>query len=161
MTEERDEFVVTLSKDFPEVRFVWGRKRFSYRLQNGVATVFLGQPQSNFVLLALHELGHALCKHKDYIIDVQRIKIESEAWERAKTVFLKYRTEAFAEDGSMKDEKLAKIIPEWDEDFVQEQLDTYRDWLHAKSKCKKCGLTRYQTEDRVYHCPRCEAFLAK
>ena len=168
------EFVKKLEEDYTGVKFRWGRKRFSYRLINGVPTVFLGQPCDNFGLLALHELGHALCKHKDYKIDVERIKIESAAWETAKTVLLKYYGRAFRCDNLLKDEilmgefsgeegvkdsELAKILPKWDEDFVQEKLDTYRDWLHAKSKCKKCGLTGYQTKDGKYHCPRCEAFI--
>ncbi len=140
------EFVRLLERDFKEVRFVWDSPRFSYRLKNGTPTIFLGGPQPNFGLLALHELGHALCGHKDYKVDVERIKIESEAWERAKTVYYDYQKQGI-------------ILPEWDEDFVQEKLDTYRDWLHGKSRCKKCGLTGYQTEDGRYHCPRCENFV--
>lgn len=159
-----EKFVKRLEKDFPGVKFVWGAKRFSYRLMAGVPTVFLGEPQPNFGLLALHELGHALSKHKDYTRDVERIKIESEAWERAKTVLFEYRKKAKvlnSDDESIKEEKrqLLEILPEWDEDFVQEKMDTYRDWLHTKSRCRKCGLTRYQTEDGKYHCPRCEAFI--
>ena len=165
-------FVRFLEQKFSEVKFVWGTRRFSYQLKNGVPTVFLGEPQPNFGLLALHELGHALCKHKDYVRDVERIKIESEAWERAKTVLSDLVEEArrgassknidLKEAGCMtingKDVVLLEVFPEWDEDFVQDKLDTYRDWLHAKSRCKKCGLTKYQTEDKKWHCPRCEAF---
>ena len=158
--DERDvEFVKRLERDFPGVKFVYNRKRFSFRLKNGFPTVFLGEPCPKYALLTLHELGHALCKHKDYTVDVQRIKIESEAWERAKTVLFEYRARAFFDNGKVKDAELAKMVPEWDEDFMQEKLDTYRDWLHQKSKCKKCGLTRYQTEDGKYHCPRCGAFI--
>lgn len=43
-----------------------------------------------------------------------------------------------------------------DEDLIQEELDTYREWLHQKSRCPKCGLTRFQTPDKVYHCPKCD-----
>ena len=154
-----EQFVEKLVRDYQDVKFVRNARRFSYRLKNGMPTVFLGGLQPNFGLLTLHELGHALCKHKDYKVDVERIKIECEAWERAKTVYLKYHKEAYAEDGAVKNESLARILPEWDEDLVQEKLDTYRDWLHTKSRCKKCGLTGYQTEDGKYHCPRCEAFL--
>ena len=166
-------FVERLIVDFPEIKFVRGARQFSYRLKNGVPTVFLGGTCHNFGLLTLHELGHALCEHKDYSTDVLRIKIESAAWERAKTVLLEYYDRAYdgvdSEDNLTAvqgkepcDVELARILPEWDEEFVQEKLDTYRDWLHVKSRCKKCGLTRYQTEDGEYHCPRCEAFsLAK
>lgn len=158
-------FVRQLERDFKEVKFKWNAPRFSYRLKNGVPTVFLGPACPNFALLALHELGHVLCKHKDYKVDVQRVKIESEAWERAKTVLLKYQKQAEIADGQKgsgfkkaENGEIAEILPEWDEDFAQEELDTYRDWLHMKSKCRKCGLTRYQTEDGEYHCPRCENF---
>lgn len=159
---ETDElFVRFLEEEFSEIKFVWNTPRFSYQLRNGIPTVFLGGPCQNFGLLTLHELGHGLSKHKDYTRSVERIKIESEAWERAKKVLLEMVTRA--KDGRSvtiygKDVVLAEILPEWDEDFVQEKLDTYRDWLHAKSRCKKCGLTMYQTEDEMWHCPRCEAF---
>lgn len=147
-----EKFIKRLKADYPEIKFRNKTKRFSYQLRGAVPVVFLGEPQPNFALLTLHELGHALCKHKDYKVDVERIKIESAAWERAKTVLLEYRKKAQTETG------LATILPEWDEDFVQDKMDTYRDWLHARSRCKKCGLTRYQTDDGKYHCPRCEAF---
>ena len=159
------EFVRYLERDFDDIKFVWGAKRFSYHSKKGLPTVFLGSSCQNFALLALHELGHALCKHKDYSLDVSRVKIESEAWERAKMVYLNYQEKAKSgevlNNGSIKGTEvdLAEILPMWDEDFVQEKLDTYRDWLHLRSKCKKCGLTRYQTEDGEYHCPRCENFL--
>ena len=143
------EFVRLLERDFKEVRFVWDSPRFSYRLKKGTPTIFLGGPQPNFGLLALHELGHALSGHKDYTVDVERIRIESEAWEKAKTVYQNYKKQA------KKDLELAEILPEWDEDFVQDKLDTYRDWLHKKSRCPECGLTRFQDSDG-YHCPRCE-----
>lgn len=44
----------------------------------------------------------------------------------------------------------------YDEELVELKMDSYRDWLHQRSKCKKCGLTRYQTKDGEYHCPNCE-----
>ena len=46
----------------------------------------------------------------------------------------------------------------YNEDVAETELDTYRDWLDAKSRCPKCGLTRYQTSDGEFHCPRCENF---
>ncbi len=141
-------FIHQLIADYPEFRFRLNAKRFSYR-QN---TIFVGPPQPFFGLQTLHELGHALKGHQDYITHVDRIKIEREAWETAKTVYQKYLNQAKTNP------ELAKILPEWDDDYVEDCLDTYRDWLHANSKCKKCGLTRYQTTDGRYHCPHCENF---
>ncbi|MBQ1387862.1 hypothetical protein IIY68_03680 [Candidatus Saccharibacteria bacterium] len=70
-------------------------------------------------------------------MDVERLRMESEAWEKAQELASRYGIEA-------------------NEDLIQDELDTYRDWLHNKSKCRSCGLTRYQTPDGAYHCPRCE-----
>ena len=133
-------FVKKLVQDYPQFRFRFNSKRFSYRN----STIFIGPPQPFFALQTLHELGHALCHHKDYTTSVSRLKIECEAWERAKTAYLELPDHL-------------KTFP-WDEEYIEDSLDTYRAWLHTKSTCKNCGLTCYQTEDGVYHCPRCENF---
>ncbi len=143
-------FVERLERDFPGMEFRWGCQRFSYREIKSKKTVFLGQPQPNFGLLALHEVGHGLSGHKDYKTLIQRLKNESEAWERAKTLLLQYRERTHSDEQNK--------IPIWDEEFVQTQLDTYREWIHTKTQCKKCGLTMYQTGDSSFHCPRCESF---
>lgn len=123
-----------LKLDYPEFQFKDGPK-FSWRPPK---TIFFGPQEDKDYLLALHELGHALSGHTSFNTDIQRIKIESEAWEKARTLCNKYN------------------IP-YDEDFAEAQLDTYRDWLHTKSTCKTCGLTMYQTKDGFYHCPQCES----
>ena len=41
------------------------------------------------------------------------------------------------------------------EDFIEEHLDTYRDWLHARSSCPDCTATGYQTDASTYACPAC------
>ena len=46
----------------------------------------------------------------------------------------------------------------FDDAVVEGELDTYRDWLDKKSRCPKCSLTRYQTPDGKYHCPKCENY---
>ena len=135
-----------LKQTYPDLHFAYGG-RFKYRYPSHIT---LENPKNSttpptfFALLTLHELGHALCNHKDYTTDVQRLKIEREAWETAKTVYLELP-------------EILKTFP-WDENYVEDSLDTYRAWLHTKSACKNCGLTCYQTEDGAYHCPRCENF---
>ncbi len=119
--------------DFAELRFVAGRK-FAFRPPR---TVVIGPEEPNDSLLFLHELGHVVSGHYAYRTDVARLRIEAEAWAAARKLAAEYEVE-------------------WDEDFAQEQLDSYRDWLHRKSRCPRCGLTRYQTPDGVYHCPKCE-----
>lgn len=130
------EFLQRLKGDFPEFRFIEGTK-FTFRPPK---TIVLGPSEPFSELLALHEVSHAILKHKTFRMDVERLRMESEAWEKARGLALKYDIEV-------------------NEDLIQGELDTYRDWLHNKSRCKKCGLTRYQTPDGIYHCPRCENLI--
>lgn len=88
-------------------------------------------------MLLLHELSHAILGHYSFNVDIERMKMESNAWEKAKELAKNYNIEM-------------------DDEFIQTELDTYRDWLHKKSRCPNCGLTRFQTPDSQYHCPRCE-----
>lgn len=129
-----DAFVSRLQADFPEYNFKSGPK-FAFRHPK---TIVFGPYEPFWELLLLHELSHAILKHKGFSADVERLKMESAAWDKAK--------------------KLAKTYQiEINEDFIEDQLDTYRDWLHQKSRCPVCGLTRFQDGDG-YHCPRCENF---
>ena len=121
------------STKYPEFHFKIG-PRFSYKSPR---TVTLGPLEPHYSLLVLHELGHALCGHQKFSTHVERLKIEREAWDKARELALEFNIK-------------------FNDEFAESQLDTYRDWLHAKSKCKKCGLTRYQTSDGHYHCPHCD-----
>lgn len=131
----RDEFLEMLRAEFPEFAFRAGR-RFSFRYPK---SIYFDQDDERGELLILHELGHAILRHRDFKTGAERLKMEQAAWEKAREL-----SERFA-------------IP-LDEDLAQAELDTYRDWLDKKSRCPRCGLTRYQTPDGAYHCPRCENF---
>ena len=97
----------------------------------------LGPDEPFWELLMLHEVSHAILRHRDFKMDIERLKMEVAAWEKARELAGKYDVEV-------------------NEDIIQRELDTYRDWLHQKSRCPKCGLTRFQTPDSRYHCPRCD-----
>ena len=129
------DLISRLKKDYPEFRFREGAK-FAFRPPK---TITVGPHEPSDELLILHELSHAILGHKDFKMDVTRLKMEKDAWAKARELATKYDVTT-------------------DEALVQRELDTYRDWLHQKSRCPKCGLTRFQTPDRVYHCPRCEKF---
>lgn len=124
-----------LERDYKGFRFVDGKK-FTFRPPK---TIVVGPEEPNADLLLLHELGHAICGHKTFNMNVKRLKMEVEAWEKARELAKEYGVAV-------------------DEDFIEGELDTYRDWLHQKSRCPVCGLTRFETPDGVYHCPRCENF---
>ena len=135
--KEGVEFLEQLIGDFLDFRFLMGRK-FTFRPPR---TIVIGPSEPFWRLLVLHEVGHAICKHKCFRMDVERLKMENQAWEEAHRLALRYGVKV-------------------DEDLIQNELDTYRDWLHQKSRCPICRLTRFQTPDSQYHCPRCEEFIS-
>lgn len=122
-----------LKKDYPDLRFKEGRK-FAFRPPR---TIVVGPEEPDAELLLLHEVGHAISGHRDFDVDIKRLKMEVEAWEKARDLASNYGVE-------------------FNEGVMEGELDTYRDWLHQKSRCPACGLTRFETPDGQYHCPRCE-----
>ena len=127
-------FLAKIKSDFPSLRFIEGR-RFSFRPPKTVVV----EPDGEALLL-LHEIGHALCGVYDFKTEVGRLKIEVAAWEKAKELAASYGV----------------VV---DEDLIEGELDSYRDFLHQKSRCPNCGLTRFQTPDGVFHCPKCNVGL--
>lgn len=128
-------FLEKVQADYPGIVFRTGKK-FAFRPPK---TVIIGEEEPNDSLLLLHELGHALSKHVNFDTDARRLRMEREAWEKAR--------------------ELAPIYGvDFNDEVVEQELDTYREWLHKRSCCPKCKLTRYQTPDGKYHCPHCENF---
>jgi hypothetical protein len=83
-----------------------------------------------------HEIGHAILSHKTYKTDFELLFMEAEAWDKGK--------------------ELAEIInASIDEDHIQECLDTYRDWLHKRSRCPTCLSTSLQESATLYRCHNC------
>lgn len=126
-------FLSKIKDDYPSLTFKTGKK-FAFRPPK---TIVIGPEEPHDSLLLLHELGHALNLHADYKTGVDRLRMEREAWDKARELAPNYEME-------------------FEEDFAQSELDTYRDWLHKKSRCPVCGLTRFQDTSSKYHCPRCE-----
>lgn len=99
-------------------------------------TVFYDSLQKDGPQLLLHELGHALLGHGTYDKDIELIAMERAAWERALALGSQYRVG----------------IPA---DMIEDYLDSYRDWLHARSLCPTCGDTGLQTGPKTYQCLSC------
>lgn len=126
-------FLQKLKHNYPEFTFKTGLK-FVFHPPK---TIFINPSEPHADFLTLHELSHALLKHFNFQTDIERLKMETEAWNKTRQLAKQYQ------------------IP-FDESFIQSALDTYRNWLHTKSRCKICGLTRYQSPNGKYHCPLCE-----
>lgn len=87
----------------------------------------------------LHELSHAVLGHFSYERDIELIGKEVEAWRHAR-------------DSLAPKYKLS--IPD---EAIDDELETYREWLHARSSCPDCNLNGIQTETDTYRCLNCRA----
>lgn len=88
--------------------------------------------------ILLHETAHALLKHQDFTSDIALLKYENEAWQHAKLVLAP---------------RFGVMLSE---ESIQDHLDTYRDWLHARSTCPECSETGLQTKTSTYQCINCQ-----
>lgn len=84
----------------------------------------------------LHEIAHAQLGHTIYNNDAVLLSLEVEAWEKAK------------ETAQIFDIKI-------NAEHIQGCLDTYRDWLYARSTCPTCRLNSLQTDQTTYTCLNC------
>jgi hypothetical protein len=85
----------------------------------------------------LHELAHALLGHDHYDRDVELIGIERDAWQCAKTTLGPLFSVTISDD------------------MVADAMDSYRDWLHARSLCPSCDASGVQTAT-LYRCLNCD-----
>lgn len=84
----------------------------------------------------LHEAGHAKLQHINFKSDMELLQLEVAAWSVASEIA----------------SQLGLII---DPEHVQDCLDTYRDWLHQRSTCPRCGIVSFQETTNRYKCFNC------
>ncbi len=124
-----------LKTDYPDIHFM---PSATFVWTPETKTVFYDSQGPQVKALLLHEVAHGLLDHQDYRRDVELLAMEAAAWDRAKELAEHYHYPL-------------------KEDVAEEHLDTYRDWLHARSTCVTCSATGYQTGKDTYACPACTA----
>lgn len=132
-----DALLRRIAADYPDLTFIesahfsWhaGRKHISFH-SSGTNT------EHNMWAL-LHELGHAISEHKDYRHDIELVQLEVIAWEKAHSLAKHYGLQI-------------------DEEYIQDCVDTYRDWLHLRATCPTCYARSLQASERHYHCFNCQ-----
>ncbi len=130
-------FVEKLEDDYPQFKFEAGtEEQWSPKTQTITYNPSFEYQRLTFG--TLHELAHALLGHSDYKSDLELIKLEAAAWELAAEIGRKYSVDI-------------------DFDHIQNCLDTYRDWLHGRSKCPGCGIHTLQDSSSSYRCHNCGA----
>ncbi len=120
----------TLAHKFvADVDFWWSAKN---------NTVYYGPMRHlSDVWTLLHEIAHAELGHSVYDSDIELIRQEAAAWEHAKRL----------------------IAPRFDLDIatshIEDALDTYRRWLHERSRCPECEQNGIQATQNTYNCINC------
>lgn len=108
----------------------------SFSWHHATHTVTYDPQDPDADVFLLHEVGHALLDHHDYSYDVHLLEMERTAWDKANEL----------------SKQFAVTI---DSDTIEEALDSYRDWLHARSLCPRCGSTGVQDGHHIYTCLAC------
>jgi hypothetical protein len=122
-----------LESEYPQLLFTPG-ERFAW--SPDAHTVFYDESDPKNTGLLLHELAHGLLEHHDYSKDIELVAMEAAAWDKAVEVAATYDIEITDET-------------------IQDNLDTYREWLHARSTCPECEATGYQSGKSEYTCVAC------
>lgn len=123
-----------LKRDYPDFAFLPADE---FWWSAAAQTIYYNPHAVNCHAFCLHELSHALLGHSGYLHDITLLKLEQDAWEYAKnTLSSRYKVSI-------------------SEDIIQDNLDTYRTWLHARSVCPHCETTGLQTHGQQYRCLAC------
>ena len=131
---QTDSLVAKLIADYPNVQFTLSDDFYWSPSTN---TIFMKQVVSQHdILTLLHEIAHAKLHHDGYSRDIDLVKCERDAW------------------GLVKNELADRYGVDYDDSYAEDMLDSYRDWLHARSTCPSCTATGIQTKIG-YRCVSC------
>lgn len=88
----------------------------------------------------LHEIGHARLAHQAYRRDAELIDLERAAWQYACDILAPRYNLPLSADTAI----------------VQDSLDTYREWLHMRSRCPSCQAVGIEAAPARYRCLHCQ-----
>jgi hypothetical protein len=133
-----DTLLERIRADYPDLSFIesthfsWhaGKMHVSFNKSNSAGS-------THAMWSLLHELGHALLGHAAYRYDIELLQLEAAAWGKAHVLAAKYELAI-------------------EEDYVQDCLDTYRDWLHMRATCPTCLARSLQASPNQYRCLNCQ-----
>lgn len=84
----------------------------------------------------IHELSHATLGHQSYQLDSELVALETEAWDQAKLIS-------------------SELGLDIDKTYIEDCLDTYREWLYTRSTCPECKTNGLQVDRSTYDCVNC------
>jgi len=124
-----------LAQDFPDITI---QVADSFYWSPELKTVFIDTKNTtdSGKWSLLHEFSHALLDHTTYTSDIELLQLESQAWHKAKQLALAYNVTI-------------------SDDYSENCLDSYRDWLHTRSTCPQCSNRSLQQDHNHYQCFNC------
>lgn len=127
--------VKRLKADFPTLTFAKSND-FQWSPENRV--VHYSTEVETWQASLLHETAHGALEHRDFSDDLTLIRLEREAWDYARE----------------------RLSPQYEIEIpvslIEDSLDSYRDWLHARSRCPHCHQTGLHKPDGSYACLLCQ-----
>lgn len=124
-----------LKDNYPHLLFVSGD---DFHFEPSLNTIYIVETHPDVEALLLHEVAHSVLEHHEYQRDVQLLSMETDAWDEARRLALHYGVTI-------------------DTDTQEDHLESYREWLHARSRCPRCEATGIQSSSKQYHCLSCMA----
>lgn len=126
-----------LSAAYPHIKFIPSDSFYWSPETNEVFYDDTKYDQQSSIWSLLHETSHALLGHTTYKADLELLHLEVAAWNHALMLAKDYDVAI-------------------DDDYVQDCLDTYRDWLYRRSLCPGCGAQCLQMDaTNFYRCFNC------
>lgn len=131
-----EKYKYLLQQLYPEINVIDGDVFAWSALHNTVATPKRSNNITDIWSL-LHEYGHATLAHNNFQTDIELLMMEADAWEQAKIIALELKLQI-------------------NKEYIQDTLDTYRDWLYKRSLCPYCEQTGVETTRGKYTCLNCD-----
>lgn len=125
--------IIRLLEDYPMIKFV-SSNNFSWSKDNLTLNYV-----DNYLLwpMIIHEIAHYELKHSSYDNAIHLLQIERDAWTKANEIAIRYNLSI-------------------DENIIEDSLDSYREWLHTRSKCTNCEAIGIETNKNIYRCVQCD-----
>lgn len=130
---EFNQLLAEVQQDHPEISF---QADNTFRWSAETQTVYYDNGADHAVWTLLHEVGHVISRHSGYHTDGMLVRMEVEAWYKAKELAEGYEMEI-------------------DEDYIQDCIDSYRNWQYKRSMCPVCGQTGLEKPGGNYRCFNC------
>jgi predicted RNA-binding Zn-ribbon protein involved in translation (DUF1610 family) len=129
------ELLSKLSEDYPFVQFKPGSV-LTWSSKNKTILYPADMDAQKNLPGVLHEIGHAILDHQEYQSDMDLLLKERSAWQIAIKLAENYGCSITS-------------------DYVEDCIDTYREWLYKRSICPKCTTCGFQLNRLLYSCPNC------